>query len=614
VDNDSLVLSSLLVSEEVLQTGNEYLEFATDSDADAINDSETTNVSASYDLRLSAPNEVFKSGGVVIQWTPSDYGHTLTGSAGVGGPTVIVVSVSKVNGIWVTSTTLYGSVDHAHTATPPAEDVVTIPVNASVYAPGEATAFTSGLLNVLIEDDAPIAVADVKYASITTHIDPTTHVAVSDSNPTVAGNVLTNDHAGADGVGAVIFIAANGGQNVAVSSTGNTTIQGVYGSLSIDKTGAYTYQPTAAVLQTVDLTAPNTLKAYGDSKLPILSNGNLDTTMAPNATVDTHNATGGSSSKVGYGVADSQGPTTLDAGEALVVDLGKDMAGAISFSIGEANTKQTGANGIQWFAFDSTGSLVTSGTVGETSLSKDGTYTSGPIPLGHAIHYVVFEYGGSGSGYTLTDLSFVPPRGTDIFSYTMTDGDGNTSAANLTLTTNETITGTTGNDILSTGSGNDTLIGGAGDDTLTGGLGADVFKWSLGDQGSTTTPAIDHITDFSLSQKDVLNIGDLLQGESGTTSANNLGQFLNFGLVDGKLALLVDHDGSGFINSVNKGAFAATQKIVLDNYTGTGANDAAILASAKASFAAALFGDSAAHTDADILNKMLQTGALKTDI
>lgn len=61
-----------------------------------------------------------------------------------------------------------------------------------------------------------------------------------------------------------------------------------------------------------------------------------------------------------------------------------------------------------------------------------------------------------------------------------------------------TIIGTGGNDILTGSNGNDTLIGGAGDDTLTGGLGKDTFLF--------TNQGVDTITDFSVSDGDILGI------------------------------------------------------------------------------------------------------------
>ena len=72
--------------------------------------------------------------------------------------------------------------------------------------------------------------------------------------------------------------------------------------------------------------------------------------------------------------------------------------------------------------------------------------------------------------------------------------------------------------------GKNILIGGDGDDTLTGGLGADTFKWSLSDAGTAGTPNTDVITDFSASQKDKLDLRDLLVGES----KNDISSLLNF--------------------------------------------------------------------------------------
>ncbi|TXI44779.1 calcium-binding protein [Methylophilus sp.] len=110
-----------------------------------------------------------------------------------------------------------------------------------------------------------------------------------------------------------------------------------------------------------------------------------------------------------------------------------------------------------------------------------------------------------------------------------------TKSTKLNLTGNEfdnTLTGNAGanildggmgNDTLNGGAGNDTLIGALGKDTLTGGLGADVFKWTTSDlvapgdvSGNTDT-----ITDFSIAQKDKLDLRDLLMGEELTDSILN---------------------------------------------------------------------------------------------
>ena len=193
------------------------------------------------------------------------------------------------------------------------------------------------------------------------------------------------------------------------------------------------------------------------------------------------------------------------------------------------------------------------------------------------------------------------------------------SGTNLTGTTDEDIllgtndidimNGAGGDDILAGNAGNDTLTGGSGNDTLTGGAGADVFKWSLGDQGlSSASPAIDHITDFDVSVNgataslnpstgDTLDLRDLLDVAENATA---LAPYLKFELVGGKLALAVDHDGGA--------TFAATEKIVLDNYSG------ADVAAARDALGTALGLSGSSFGDADIITKMIADGHLKTDI
>ncbi|MFV3290979.1 immunoglobulin-like domain-containing protein, partial [Pseudomonas sp. NY11955] len=98
---------------------------------------------------------------------------------------------------------------------------------------------------------------------------------------------------------------------------------------------------------------------------------------------------------------------------------------------------------------------------------------------------------------------------------------------------NDTLDGGRGNDILLGGTGNDTLIGGHGDDILIGGSGADTFVWKAGDFGN------DVIKDFKLSDKDKIDLSDLLQGEKGSTIDN----YLKLTTVDGTTTLQVSSEG-----------------------------------------------------------------------
>ena len=86
----------------------------------------------------------------------------------------------------------------------------------------------------------------------------------------------------------------------------------------------------------------------------------------------------------------------------------------------------------------------------------------------------------------------------DSFEYTISDGNGVTSTATVTVAVGKiengsngrnTLTGTPGNDRLLGMNGNDVLRGGAGNDTLTGGRGADRFVLAVG-------AGTDTITDF----------------------------------------------------------------------------------------------------------------------
>jgi hypothetical protein len=79
--------------------------------------------------------------------------------------------------------------------------------------------------------------------------------------------------------------------------------------------------------------------------------------------------------------------------------------------------------------------------------------------------------------------------GNASFNYSMSDGFGGTSSANVSVAVggtqiggsgNDTLTGTAGNDSLNGGNGNDSLIGNAGNDTLIGGNGTDFLVGSAG--------------------------------------------------------------------------------------------------------------------------------------
>ncbi|HSC69137.1 MAG TPA: cadherin-like domain-containing protein, partial [Cellvibrio sp.] len=146
--------------------------------------------------------------------------------------------------------------------------------------------------------------------------------------------------------------------------------------------------------------------------------------------------------------------------------------------------------------------------------------------------------------------------------------------------------GGSGDDIINSGAGTDRISGGSGNDTMSGGAAGenfvDVFVWSLGDQGAAGAPASDTIQNFSTAAPaaaatagssatggDVLDLRDLLQGESigANNSAGNLANFLHFEVAGGTTTIHISHTG-GFSADAHtvSGSFtssAETQKIVL---------------------------------------------------
>ena len=89
-----------------------------------------------------------------------------------------------------------------------------------------------------------------------------------------------------------------------------------------------------------------------------------------------------------------------------------------------------------------------------------------------------------------------------------------------------TLIGGAGDDELIGAEGNDILIGGAGNDILTGNEGVDVFDWNQGDEGEDGSQAIDIVTDFDAVEGDILDLADLLEGE--TDDAVTLDNYLSF--------------------------------------------------------------------------------------
>ncbi len=188
-----------------------------------------------------------------------------------------------------------------------------------------------------------------------------------------------------------------------------------------------------------------------------------------------------------------------------------------------------------------------------TLIDNDADTASGSVTLNVTYNEGAVTSVGTSSGNTISGTA-----GDDIISGlagadTINGGDGNDwlsgGDGNDTLNGgngNDTLVGGSGTDTLNGGAGNDLLIGGTGNDTLTGGLGSDTFQWSFGDKGTTSSVAVDTITDFGVALPgaggDILDLRDLLVGEA--NNGASLDNYLHFNFSGGNTTLYISATGA----------------------------------------------------------------------
>jgi hypothetical protein len=291
-----------------------------------------------------------------------------------------------------------------------------------------------------------------------------------------------------------------------------------------------------------------------------------------------------------------------DSAESLVLTISNIPVGATITDGGThtftADASHTSVSVTDW---DLSAITYQSSTAGSTTLTVTATATDADSGVSNSTSQTV----------TLT----VEADANSLVGTVLGDTLTGTSSADIMwgLDGNDTLTGAGGNDTLMGGAGNDTLYGGAGADRLSGGAGADklyggtgsdylhggagsdTFAWSLGDQGTSSSKAVDTILDFDVAAVsaggDVLDLRDLLVGESAT--ATSLQAYLDFDTTTtaGSTIIRVSTTG-GFTNGTYSSS-SDTQHIVLD---GVDIRSSLGLASNA--------------TDAQIITKLLDEGKL----
>lgn len=150
------------------------------------------------------------------------------GEADLGYGRLAVTSYDPATGRVGVSFTLTDTTTSAPGPTQKYGDLHVAPI---VLTDADGDQATSNLLIQIRDDDRVLAKADTATAPL---------------GGVVSGDVTANDLFSADGFGAVVQVADPALTNiVSISADGTTTVHGLYGTLTIDATGAYSYASDA---------------------------------------------------------------------------------------------------------------------------------------------------------------------------------------------------------------------------------------------------------------------------------------------------------------------------------------------------------------------------------
>ncbi|WP_448657140.1 BapA/Bap/LapF family large adhesin [Enterobacter hormaechei] len=182
----------------------------------------------------------------------------------------------------------------------------------------------------------------------------------------------------------------------------------------------------------------------------------------------------------------------------------------------------TGFDGVTTTLDPYTGSTMSNitGHYGTLAIAADGSYT-----------------------YTLNPgISLSTITSKEVFNYTLTDASGTTDTASLTIDMAPKFVSSEHNDVISGTAYGDTLI-------------YQVLNNTAGNATAGNSTG-DHWTNFSLTQGDKIDIGDLLVGWNG--SASTLGNYVSVSQSGNNTVISIDRDGTG-------AAYTKSALVTLDN-------------------------------------------------
>ncbi|HEX8665517.1 MAG TPA: calcium-binding protein [Beijerinckiaceae bacterium] len=332
--------------------------------------------------------------------------------------------------------------------------------------------------------------------------------AAVNEDATATGSVLANDTDPGD----TLRVSAVAGQPVPTG--GSVNIAGVYGTLTLNSNGSYSYSPNNAaahdllpnqvVSEAFTYTVSDTRNATASATLTFTITG-IANTFTGTAGNDTLTGTAGGDTLDGQG-----GNDVLIGGmggDALIGGTGVDTASYAGAPAGLTASLAAPAGNTGHAAGDTysgienlTGSAFADSLTGDANANAlDGGAGNDTLNGGAGIDSMA---GGAGDDVYFVDVAGdvvteAAGAGTDLINTALTSYTLGAEVENLTFTGTAAFTGTgnTLNNQITGGSGADTLNGGAGNDTLNGGAGIDSLAGGAGDDTYVVDVAGDVVTE-----------------------------------------------------------------------------------------------------------------------
>jgi Ca2+-binding RTX toxin-like protein len=271
--------------------------------------------------------------------------------------------------------------------------------------------------------------------------------------------------------------------NYTVSSGALTLTNSDGSSLEFNTSGYYNYVPSSAP---VSNTGPAVTEVFTDG-----GTGQGVLLSTDDGTV-TYQGTYGAG--IDDGVEDWSDARDVDYGETLTITFDPAVYG---YGVANVSLEVYGLTGT-YEAFDVTVYSITGDVIGQVTIGNVDWFHTENLPAEFGNIGRIEIQGGSATEASIRQVRFAPVLldttaaglEPEVVGYTLTDTDGQSDSATLTLSTisnaligdatDNAISGTVANDQISGLDGNDVILGGAGRDILEGGAGDDQLSGEAG--------------------------------------------------------------------------------------------------------------------------------------